>query len=184
MGREWTFSSSVLPRAESSSRITFRFYDGEVRVHPLRELRSLCERQFDSLVSEHGCRRRGRFIAGGFEVFYWNAITGVRVLVQSRDPFTVDLCPMPAAKFPPRPGEYGARRRIEWYDAFDVVTLVSGRRPQFTPRELYGHDPVVIAAYADAVHGPCQSLLHGDPTLWARLRAQREARVAEWRGRA
>ena len=91
----------------------------------------------------------------GFEVFYWDAITGVRVLVQSRDPFTVDLCPMPPARFPPRPDKYGARRRIEWYDAFDVVTLVSGRRPQFTDRELYGNDPVVIAAYADAVHGPC-----------------------------
>jgi hypothetical protein len=50
----------------------------------------------------------------GFEVFYWDAITGVRVLVQSRDPFTVDLCPMPPARFPPRPDKYGARRRIEW----------------------------------------------------------------------
>jgi hypothetical protein len=151
-----------------------RFYDGAVRVHLWeRELRAHCESQFDFLVSEHSCRRRGRFISGGWEVFYWNSVAGVRILVQYRDPFTVDLCPIPEGRFPPRADEFGARQRIEWFDAFDVVTLVSGRSPQFTDRQLYGNDPAVIADYAEAVRGPCQSLLRGDPALWAKVRAQR-----------
>jgi len=69
-------------------------------VHPgWRQLRSLCEIQFDFLVSDHHCRRRGRFISGGLEVFYWNATTGVRILVQYRDPFTVDVCRCPKVGF-------------------------------------------------------------------------------------
>jgi hypothetical protein len=149
--------------------------------HPWeRELRALCESQFDFLISDHGCKRRGRFISGGLEVFYWNAVTGVRVLVQYRDPFTVDVCPMPERRFPPRPEEYGARQRIEWFDSFDVVKLVTGRRPRFSTRQLYGSDPEVIAAYADAIRGPCEPLLSGDPVLWSRLRRQRRARIAYW----
>jgi hypothetical protein len=153
--------------------------DGDVAVHPwMRELRIRCEAQFDFLTAEYGCRRRGRFTSGGFEIYYWNPIVGVRVLVSYRDPFTVDLCAIPEGTFPPRPHEYGARPRIEWYDAFDVVKLVTGRRPRFTDRQLYGNDLVVIAAYVDALRGPCRSLLQGDMAMWARLCRQRAARIA------
>jgi hypothetical protein len=102
-------------------------------------------------------------------------------LVQYRDPFTVDVCPLPEGRFPPRIDEYGARQRIEWYDVFDALKLLIGRRPRFDVRQLYGNDPVVIAAYADALRGPCQSLLHGDAVAWNRLRRQRRARLAYWR---
>jgi hypothetical protein len=158
--------------------------DGDVAVQLwMRELRIRCEIQF-VLTAEYGCQRRGRFTSGGLEIYYWNPIVGVRVLVSYRDPFTVDLCPIPEGTFPPGPHEYGARQRIEWYDAFDVVRLVTGRRPRFTDRQLYGNDPVVITAYADALRGPCRSLLRGDTAMWARLRRQRAARIAYWRRRA
>ena len=156
-------------------------HDGDMTVHPgWRQLRSLCEVQFDFLVSGHHCRRRGRFVSAGLEI-YWNATTGVRILVQYRDPFTVDVCPLREGRFPPRVDEYGGHQRIEWYDVFDALKLLTGRRPRFDVRQLYGNDPVVIAAYADALRGPCQSLLHGDAVTWDRLRRQRRARLAYWR---
>lgn len=150
-------------------------------VHPWqRELRTRCETEFDFLVAEHGCRRRSRFHPGGFEIFYWNRTTGVRVRVEPREEFVVHLCPLPEGRFPPRADEYGASRRIEWYDAFDMVELATGRRPRFDPGQLYGNDPAVITAYADALRGPCRSLLCGEDAVWVPLRRQRRARIASW----
>jgi hypothetical protein len=151
-----------------------------VAVHPWkRELRDRVEAAFDFLVKDHNCRKRGRFVAGGMEIFYWNATTGIRASVQSREEFVVELCPLPEGSFPPRADErYASRRRIEWFDAFDVVKLVTGRRPRFTAQQLYGNDPAVIAAYSSALKGPCWPLLVGDEGLWARLRRQRTARIA------
>ncbi|MFY1686910.1 hypothetical protein [Plantactinospora sp. WMMB782] len=148
-----------------------------------RELRARCEAEFDFLVVEYGCRRRGRFCSGGFEIFYWNGTTGVRVKVEYREEFTVLLCPLPEGRFPPRIGEYDRQPRIEWHDAFDVVKLVTGRRPRFDRRQLYGNHPAVIAAYADALRGPGQALLRGEAELWARLRRQIRARIGYWRSR-
>jgi hypothetical protein len=154
-------------------------------VHPWRrELRDRVEAAFDFLVSDHNCRKRGRFIVGGMEIFYWNGTTGVRASVQSREEFVVHLCPLPEGGFPPRADEpYASQRRVEWFDAFDVVKLVTGRRPQFTVQQLYGNDPAVIAAYSSALEGPCRPLLVGDEGLWARLRRQRTARIAHPAGR-
>jgi hypothetical protein len=154
-------------------------------VHPWkRELRDRVEAGFDFLVSDHDCRKRGRFIAGGMEIFYWNATTGIRTSVQAREEFVVHLCPLPDGGFPPRADEpYASRRRIEWFDAFDVVELVTGQRPQFTTEQLYGNDPAVIAGYTSALKGPCQPLLVGDDRLWAGLRRQRMARIAHRSGR-
>ena len=42
-------------------------------------------------------------------------------MVQYRDPFTVDVCPLPEGRFPPRVDEYGAHQRIEWYDVFAAL---------------------------------------------------------------
>jgi hypothetical protein len=90
---------------------------------------------------------------------------------------------LPEGRFPPRVDEsYVLRRRIEWIDAFDVVKLFTGRRPRFTAQQLYGNDPAVIAAYSTALRGPCQPLLVGDESLWARLRRQRTARIAHTAG--
>ncbi|MEE6259110.1 hypothetical protein [Plantactinospora sonchi] len=148
-----------------------------------RELRTRCEAEFDFLVVEHGCRRRGRFCRGGFEIFYWNRTTGVRVTVEFREEFVVHLCPLPEGRFPPRVDEHGGRRRIEWYDAFDAVKLVTKRRPRFDQRQLFENHPAVIAAYADALRGPCQSLLRGEEEMWARLRRQIRARIGYWNKR-
>jgi hypothetical protein len=52
------------------------------------------------------------------------------------------------------------------------------RRLRFSNEQLFGTDPLVIAAYADALRGPARTLLDGDPDLWARLRRQRRARIA------
>lgn len=152
----------------------------DVGVHPWeRELRHRVEAVFDFLVTDHRCRRRGRFIAGGMEIFFWNSTTGVRASVQTREEFAVHLCALPEGSFPPRSDEhYASRRRIEWFDAFDVVKLVTGRRPQFNPQQLYGNDPLVIIAYADALKGPCRPLLQGEASMWARLRRQQAARFA------
>lgn len=135
-----------------------------------RELRTRCEAEFDFLVRTHGCRRRGRFCDGGFEIFYWNTTTGVRVKVEPRDEFAVDLCPLPEGRFPPRTDEYGGRRRIDWYHAFYAVKLLTGHRPRFDRRQLYENHPTVITAFADALRGPCQPLLRGDEEMWVRLR--------------
>ncbi|MBE1492281.1 hypothetical protein [Plantactinospora soyae] len=138
-----------------------------------RELRERCEATFDFLVSEHDCRKRGRFISQGIEVFYWNATTGVSVSAVYRDPFSVDLCVLPEDGFPPRKDEYGARLRIDWFDAFYVVTLVTGKRPKFSQEQVYGNDQAVLDAYADALRGPCRPLLHdAEDPLWARLGRQ------------
>lgn len=114
------------------------------------------------------------------EVFYWNATTGVRASAQPREEFAVHLCPLPEEGFPPpRLSMRDADRRyIEWFDAFDVVKLVTGRRPRFDVRELCGKDPVVIVAYADALRSPCRSLPQGETSMWTRLRRQRTARIA------
>lgn len=115
------------------------------------------------------------------EIFYWNATTGVRASVQTREEFVVHLCPLPDGGFPPPADEhYASRGRIEWFDAFDMVTLAIGRRPRFTARQLYGNDPAVVMAYSSALRGACQPLLVGDESLWARLRRQRAARIAYW----
>jgi hypothetical protein len=145
----------------------------------LRALRDRVEAEFAFLVADHGCRTRGRFVPGGMELFYWNTAAGVRVSTQAREEFAAHLCPWPEADFPPRiHGHDGRLRRIEWFDALDAVKLVTGRRPKFTTEELFGNDPAVIAAYASALRGPCQPLLHGDQSLWPRLRRQRTARIA------
>jgi hypothetical protein len=144
-----------------------------------RELRDRVEAALDFLVTDHNCRKRGRFIAGGMEIFYWNATTGVRASIETREEFVVHLCPLPEGRFPPPANEhYASRRRIEWFDAFDVVALVTGRRPRFTAEQLYGNDPAVVTAYSSALSGPCRPLLVGDEGLWARLRRQRTARIA------
>lgn len=136
---------------------------------------------FNFLVADFACRKRGRFIAGGMEIFYWNMTTGVRASAQHREEFVVHLCPLPEGGFPPRADEHHAsRRRIEWFDAFDAVKLVTGRRPRFDTQQLYGNDLVVIAAYSSALRDPCRPLLLGDEGLWARLRRQRRARIAHW----
>jgi hypothetical protein len=157
----------------------------DVTVHRWqRELRGRIEAAFDFLVTDHRCRKRGRFIAGGMEIFYWNATTGVRASVQTREEFVVHLCPLPEGGFPPSADEpYTSQRRNEWFDAFEVLELVTGRRPQFNVQQLYGNDPVVIAAYSSALQGPCQPLLLGDEGLWARLRRRRTARVVHRPGR-
>jgi hypothetical protein len=157
----------------------------DVAVHPWRrELRDRVEAAFDFLVTDHKCRKRGRFVAGGLEIFYWNQTTGVRASVQTRAEFIVHLCPLPEGGFPPRADEhYASRRRIEWFDAFDVVKLATGRRPQFSAQQLYGNDPAVIGAYSSTLKGPCQPLLAGNEGQWARLRRQRTARIAHWAGR-
>jgi hypothetical protein len=153
-----------------------------VTVHPWRrDLRDRVESAFDFLVAQHNCCKRGRFIPGGMEVFYWNATTGVRASVQTREEFAVHLCPLPEAGFPPRTDEpYVSLRRVEWFDAFDAVKLIGGQRPQFSTQQLYGNDPTVIAAYSSALKGPCRQLLNGDEGLWSRLRRQRTARIAYW----
>jgi hypothetical protein len=151
-------------------------------VHPWeRERRARIEAAFDFLVTDSGCRKRGRFIrSGGTEVFYWNATTGVRAYVESREEFTVQLCPMPHAPFPPRVDDYRANQKIEWFDAWDVERLVTGHQlwKRFSAEQRYGTDPAVVAAYAEALRGPCRPLLGGDPELWGRLRRQRETRMA------
>ncbi|MFC6020309.1 hypothetical protein ACFP2T_29580 [Plantactinospora solaniradicis] len=149
-------------------------------VHPWkRDLRARCEATFDFLVGEHDCRKRGRFIPQGLEVFYWNTTTGVRVLTMNRDPFTVDLCVLPEGGFPPRKDEYGAGRRIQWFDAFQAVKLVTGERPRFSDNQLYGNDQAVLDAYADALRGPCRPLLRStDDPLWARLERQLNGVIA------
>ncbi|MEV6810856.1 hypothetical protein [Micromonospora sp. NPDC051296] len=108
------------------------------------------------------------------EIFYWNETTGVRASVQAREEFVVHLCPLPDEGFPPRADKrHGSRRHIEWFDAFDVVALVTGRRPRFAGQQLFGNDPAVVAAYSSALRGPCQPLLLGDEGLWERLRTAR-----------
>src|SRR5262249_46846155 len=118
------------------------------------------------------------------EVLYWNATTGVRASVHTREEFAVHLCPLPEGGFPPRADDpYVSLRRVEWFDAFDAVKLITGRRPQFSTQQLYGNDPAVIAAYSSALKGPCRPLLNGDEGLCARLRRQRTARIAYWQGK-
>lgn len=91
------------------------------------------------------------------------------------------LCPLPEAGFPPYADEgYASERRIEWFDAFDAVKLVTGRRPRFDAQQLYGNDQTVIAAYSSALRDSCRPLLLDDGGLWARLRRQRTARIAHW----
>jgi hypothetical protein len=82
--------------------------------------------------------------------------------------------------FPPRVDDYVANRKIEWFDAWDVERLVTGRRlwTRFSSEQLYGPDLAVIAAYAEALRGPCRPLLSGDAAMWERLRRQRRARIA------
>ena len=146
-----------------------------------QERRARIEAALDFLVTDFGCRKRGRFIrSGGVEVFYWNAAAGVRAHVESREEFTVQLCPMPDVPFPPRVDDYLANRKIEWFDAWDVERLVTGRRlwKRFGVEQRYGTDEAVIAAYAEALRGSCHPLLGGDPALWERLRRQRRARIA------
>ena len=151
-----------------------------------RERRGRIEAAFDFLVSGYRCRKRGRFIrSGGVEVFYWNVTTGVKAYVESREEFTVHLCPLPEAPFPPRVDDYLADQRIEWFDAWDVERLVTGRRlwRRFSAQQLFGTDSTVIGAYAEALSGACDPLLRGDPALWERLRRQRRARIAANRRR-
>lgn len=151
-------------------------------VHPWeRERRARIEAALDFLLSEFGCRKLRRFIrSGGVEVFYWNVTTGVRAYVESREEFTVQLCPMPDLPFPPRFDNYGGQPE-------DRVVRRLGRREvgdrsqvwtQFSSEQRYGPDQAVIAAYAVALEGPCRPLLAGDAALWERLRRQRRARTA------
>jgi hypothetical protein len=150
-----------------------------------RELRARVEAAFDFLTVEHDCRKRGRFVPGGMEILYWNTTTGIRVSVQAREEFVAHLCPLSRGGFPPGSDRSGAdRSRIEWFDAFDAVKLVTGRRPRLNSQQLYGNDPAIIAAYASAIQGPCWPLLSVDNQLWTRLRRQRTARIAYWTRRA
>ncbi len=103
--------------------------------------------------------------------------------MESREEFTVQLCPLPEGAFPSRVHDYSAYRRIEWFEAFDASFLVTRRRRRFSYEQLYSTDPQVVEAYTDALRGPCRPLLNGDPALWDRLRRQRRARIAYFRRR-
>ena len=58
-------------------------------------------------------------------VFYWNATTGVKAYVKSREEFTGRVCPMPDVPFPPRIDDHLTNRKIEWFDAWDVGELMT-----------------------------------------------------------
>jgi hypothetical protein len=140
------------------------------------ERRRSIEGAFDFLVDEYGCRRRGRFFPSGVEIFYWNAMIGVKASVETREEFTVQLCPPPGGVFPPRVDMHAS---IEWFDAFDVVLLETGRLPEFPAEQRFNADRLVLDGYAAALRGPCRPLFGGDPDRWARLRRQRQDRIAE-----
>ncbi len=63
--------------------------------------------------------------------------------MESREEFTVQLCPLPEGAFPSRVHDYSAYRRIEWFEAFDASFLVTRRRRRFSYEQLYSTDPPV-----------------------------------------
>lgn len=132
-----------------------------------RQQRDMIEGYLDFLIAEHGCRMRGRGIAGGVEVFYWNKVAGVWVITQTREEFRLSICPLPEGKFPPAVDDH-TRRDITWVDPFAVIRSATGRRPHFSHDQWCGNGPQVVAAYADALRDHCLPLLQSSKA-WAEL---------------
>jgi len=97
-------------------------------VGDFEQLRQAAVRVHD-LYDRLNLKERGRVWTR--EEVMLGSTTGVRAYVETREEFTVQLCPWPTVTFPPRVGDYSAARRIEWFNAFDVAWLVTGRRPRF-----------------------------------------------------
>ena len=148
---------------------------------PIRESRAHCEHAFAFLVHDYGCRIRARYLDGsGYEVYYWNTTTGVRVVYQIQDPLYVYLCQLPAVPFPPGREEFGAYRRIEWFDLLDIIDLRTKQRPSFDLETTYGIPSIaVVEQYAEWVRLHCDSILRGDFSLFPELRRRVNSRIAQ-----
>jgi hypothetical protein len=128
----------------------------------MRAARERCERAFDFLPSNYGCRYRGRYLDHwGFELYYWNTTTGVRVVCTLRDPLLVWVCRRPEEGFPPRRDDYAARERIRWYEVGAIKGVVTAKEPE---------DPYVVQLsfeeLAEDFRGYADPLLRGDFALF------------------
>lgn len=143
-----------------------------VGADPIRRAREACEEAFAFLPERYGCRFRGRLLGGsGFELYYWNDTTGVRVVQQMRDPFYVYLCRLPDGPFPPGRDEFGGYRRIDWIEVLELVEDATGELPRFPPEIEYGMAArPIVAKYVEWLQDYGDRTLRGDFTDLHRLR--------------
>jgi hypothetical protein len=139
---------------------------------PMRTAREKCGRAFAFLEFDHGCRCRGRYLDHwGFELYYWNKTTGVRVLCTLRDPLLIWICRLPKEGFPPRADDPFARSRIEWYEIGDIKAVITGREPA---------DPYLLQLsfeeLAEDFRAHAEPLLRGDFALLGSVESRVVAR--------
>ena len=147
---------------------------------PMRTARERCERAFDFLQSDYGCRYRGRYLDHrGFELYFWNTTTGIRVVCTLRDPLLVWVCRPPEEGFPPRRGDYAARERTRWYEFGDIKAVVTAKEPE---------DPYIVQLsfeeLAEDFRVSADPLLRGDSALFQAVDtrvAARRKRIEEQR---
>lgn len=130
----------------------------------LKQARDDCLNAFSFLTSDFRCQSRARFLSrSGFELYYWNSTTGVQVVFQLRDPFSVYICRVPNGKFPPRVGEFAGRRRISWVNLESIVKKSTKQMPSIDEYALYGMpSPEIAECYAEMLRIYCGPILNGD----------------------
>jgi hypothetical protein len=145
---------------------------------PIKESRAHCEHAFAFLCDEYGCKQRARYLPSGYELYYWNATTAVRLDYFLRDPLFGYIGPRPVGPFPPGKEDDVARNRIEWFELLDIVAVVTSRRPTFDDEVRYAIPSVaLVEQYADWTRQYCDGLLRGDFAMIGELSRRLKARI-------
>jgi hypothetical protein len=145
---------------------------------PIKESRAHCEHAFAFIGQEYGCKQRARYLPSGYELYYWNTTTAVRLVYFLRDPLFEYIGPRPEGPFPPGKEEYGARTRIEWFELLDIVEVVTSRRPAFDDEVRYAIPGMaLVEQYADWTRQYCDGLLRGDFAMLGELRRRLKIRA-------